>query len=392
MHVSRICSDLVKIRSENPPGKTDGAIEYIRAFLEGIGIPSEVYGNGNGLDNLVAAQPGAPLLFAGHVDVVPALDQAWKRPPFSGEIAEGFVWGRGSTDMKGGCAAILAACQRAADAGQEIPTSLAFVCDEEEGGVHGMQYLLAKNLLAPCDCVIAEPTPARHPTIGQKGLCRARFEFHGVPAHGSLYPAVGVSAIDEAARFLAFMPVLHDTEYPVDDAMKEILARSSEVLGQEFGIEKVREVLPNLTYNPGIIRGGEKSNVVAQYCELEIELRIPWGCSIQEVLDRMAAHAKNATMTVNESHVPSITDPSSPIVARTCREIERVYGGEVFPIVQWAASDARHLRRYGFPVLEYGPGEIACLHAVNERVPVDALEKAADVYGGLLREYASSRR
>lgn len=389
MHVSRICSDLVRIKSENPPGKTDDAIEYIRVFLEGIGITSQVYGNGDGLDNLVAVKAGAPLLFAGHVDVVPASGQGWDRPPFSGEIAEGFVWGRGATDMKGGCAAILAACQRAADAGQEIPASLAFVCDEEEGGVHGMQYLLAKSLLAPCDCVIAEPTPARHPTIGQKGLCRTRFDFHGVPAHGSLYPAVGVSAIDEAMALLAFLPRLHETEYPVDDTMKEILTRSSEVLGQEFGIAKVREVLPNLTYNPGIIMGGEKSNVVAQHCELEVELRIPWGCSIQEVLDRMSAHAKNATITVSESHVPSITDPASPLVARTCHEIEKVCGGPVFPIVQWAASDARHLRRYGFSVLEYGPGEIASLHAVNERVPVASLEKAVDVYTGLLREYSS---
>lgn len=389
MHVSRICSDLVRINSENPPGKTGDAIEYIRAFLEGLGICPQVYGNGEGLDNLVAAKAGAPLLLAGHVDVVPASGQDWDRPPFSGEIAEGFVWGRGSTDMKGGCAAILSACQSAADAGEEIPASLAFVCDEEEGGVYGMQYLLAKNLLAPCDCVIAEPTPARHPTIGQKGLCRARFEFHGVPAHGSLYPAVGVSAIEEAARFLAFMPVLHDTEYPVDDAMKEILSRSSDVLGQEFGIAKVREVLPRLTYNPGRIQGGGKSNVVAQYCELELEMRIPWGCVISEVLDRMATRAPQATITVNESHVPSITDPKCPLVVRTCREIERVYRGPVFPIVQWAASDARHLRKRGFSVLEYGPGEIASLHAVNERVPVESLEKSADVYGGLLREYTA---
>lgn len=390
MHVSRICSDLVRIRSENPPGKTDDAIEYLRAFLEGLGIRSSVYGNGQGLDNLVAVRKDCRLLFAGHVDVVPALDRFWKRPPFSGLIEEGFVWGRGATDMKGGCAAIMSACEMLVDAGKEIPTSLAFVCDEEEGGVHGMQYLLSKSLLSPCDCVIAEPTPARHPTIGQKGLCRASFVFEGVPAHGSLYPAVGVSAIMEAAAFLSFIRTLHDDEYPVDGTLKEILARSSDVLGQEFGIESVREVLPKLTYNPGIIRGGEKSNVVAQHCEFDIEMRIPWGCSITEILDRLSARANHATMTVSESNDPSITDPASPLVAITCREVERVYGGPVFPIVQWAASDARHLRKHGFSVLEYGPGEIASLHAVNERVSVKSLENATEIYCGIMKKYAET--
>lgn len=138
MHVSRICSDLVRIRGENPLGKTDDAIDYIRAFLEGLGIRSSIYGSGDGLDNLVALHKGSRLLFAGHVNVVPALDRTWKRPPFSGIIEEGFVWGRGATDMKGGCAAILSACEMLADADRGILASLAFVCDEEEGGVHGM--------------------------------------------------------------------------------------------------------------------------------------------------------------------------------------------------------------------------------------------------------------
>ena len=111
MHVSRICSDLVRIKSENPPGRTDGVIEYIRDFLDGIGIRSEVSGNGQGMENLVALRERAGLMLCGHVDVVPVLAEGWTRPPFSGAIEDGYVWGRGSTDMKGGCAAILSACK-----------------------------------------------------------------------------------------------------------------------------------------------------------------------------------------------------------------------------------------------------------------------------------------
>ncbi len=83
-----------------------------------------------------------------------------------------------------------------------------------------------------------------------------------------------------------------------------------------------------------------------------------------------------------------MTDPSCRLVTVTCHEVERVHGGPVFPIVQWAASDARHLRLCGFNVIEYGPGEISTLHAVNERVKIDDLKKASAVYAGIMTAYA----
>ena len=91
---------------------------------------------------------------------------------------------------------------------------------------------------------------------------------------------------------------------------------------------------------------------------------------------------------MQETHDPSMTDPASTLVAITCNEVRKVWGGSVFPIVQWAASDARHLRLHGFNVLEYGPGEITSLHAVNERVTIESLEKAALVYQGVMERYA----
>lgn len=388
MHVSRICSDLVKIRSENPPGTTAEVIDYIQGFLDGIGVRSTRIGPGGGMENLVALQEHAPLMFCGHVDVVPALDTGWSRLPFSGDIAEGYVWGRGSTDMKGGCAAILSACKTLLDNGEEMPASIAFVCDEEIGGENGTRYLLAKKALPPCDCIIAEPTPALHPSIGQKGLCRLTIGFSGEPAHGSLYPAVGRSAIMEAAAFLSWVKTLYDKEYPVDATLTDLIGRSSEVLGSQFHIAGVSDVLKRLTFNPGIIRGGEKDNIVAQHCDLDLEMRVPWGCIIPDLLADITVHAKKGTITTNECFQPSITDPASRIVAVTCSEVGRVYGKIASPIVQWAASDARHLRKSGFSVIEYGPGEISSLHAANERVSVESLEKAVGIYCGVMRRYA----
>ena len=159
---------------------------------------STVTDAGGGRCNLVTRGQKKPLLFCGHVDVVPALDEGWTHPPYSGIIEDGYVWGRGATDMKGGCAAILAACDMLVQESFELPATLAFVCDEETGGDSGIRHLIAHDLISPCDCLIAEPSPARHPCIGQKGLCRLDLKFAGTPGHGSLYPTIGVSAIMEA--------------------------------------------------------------------------------------------------------------------------------------------------------------------------------------------------
>jgi succinyl-diaminopimelate desuccinylase len=388
MEISRICSELVRIRSENPPGKTAEIIEYIRTFLDNLGIGSKITRSRAGFNNLITTGTGSRLLFCGHVDVVPALDKGWTYPPFSGTIRDDFVWGRGATDMKGGCASLLAACNLQVDLGKETTSTCAFVCDEETGGQHGIRYLLAKKMIKPTDCLIAEPSPIRHPCIGQKGLCRLEMKFNGTPAHGSLYPAVGVSAVMEALSLLEYVKALHDREYPSDERLKEIIDRSSRVLEEEFKIHNVSEVLKKLMYNPGVIKGGEKSNVVAQHCDLDLELRVPWGCSIPELVEEITSHAPYGKIIAQTTHDPSITDPSCRLVKVTCNEVERVYGGTVFPIVQWAASDARHLRLCGFNVIEYGPGEISTLHAVNERVSIDNLNKASAVYAGIMSAYS----
>jgi succinyl-diaminopimelate desuccinylase len=216
---------------------------------------------------------------------------------------------------------------------------------------------------------------------------RLDMQFTGQPGHGSLYPAVGVSAIMEVMNFLEYVKTLHAREYPVDEHLREIIARSSGVLSQEFHIHDVSEILKRLTFNPGTIAGGEKSNVVAQQCKLELEFRIPWGCRIPDLIAEISAHAKNGKILSQESHEPSITSPDCPLVRHTCDAIAAVCGGPAFPIVQWAASDARHLRKCGFRVIEYGPGELPLLHAIDEKVRIQSLENAALVYERVMHQY-----
>ena len=198
---------------------------------------------------------------------------------------------------------------------------------------------------------------------------------------------MGVSAIMEALSFLQYVNRLHEKEFPVDDQLKEIIRHSSEAFSKEFTINNGEDILQRLMFNPGVISGGEKANIVAQHCDLGLELRIPWGCDIPNLVADLKAHAPNGTVTSETINEPSLTSPGCDFVSIVCENVQNVYGGDIFPIVQWAASDARHLRCAGFNVIEYGPGELSTLHAVNERVSIASLEHASEIYQGIMKAY-----
>jgi succinyl-diaminopimelate desuccinylase len=384
MDVALLASDLVKINSENPPGNTEEIIEYISGFLDDLGVKSEVLVNRGGRANLVGEQKAGGLLLCGHVDVVPAVPDEWDYPPCSGKIADGFLYGRGSTDMKGGCAALLSAYKDLLDKGIENNAGFLFVCDEETSGTYGICSILKKKRILPCNVLLAEPTPALYPTIGEKGLCRLSMSFLGEPGHGSLYPVAGVSAIMEAYRTIRHLDELSGREYHAGGESDQIVGASCTILAEILDMPGAEKIFKRIMYNPGKISGGEKSNVVAEHCSLELDIRVPWGCSIPNLIDDIARHSPRARVNLVTASDPSLTPADCPLVAATCREIEKVYGKPSYPIVQWAASDARFLRAEGFRVVEYGPGELMLLHARNERVSVGSLEKVRDIYRGII--------
>jgi len=393
MKVARLCSELVKINSENPPGDTRDVISYLRECTDSLGLRTRLVRNRGGKYNLLSKEIAGDLLFLGHVDVVPALAEGWDRDPNSGAITGGRVYGRGATDMKGGCAAILAACGEVLAAGGKVPADLAFVCDEETSGTLGIRSLLARRLLLPCDCIIAEPTLPLSPNIGQKGLMRVRLTFSGEAGHGSLYPVQGKSAVMEAFSFLGFLQELHGRTYePSDPEIAEIIRESAAILREVLGMEEAGVVLSHIMFNPGRIEGGEKANIVAQRCVAEIDLRLPWGADPDLILEEIRLNARQAKVEVGNVSGPTISAPNSRLVTRILEEIGKVHQKAARPIVQWAASDARYLRKEGFPVVEYGPGEIHTLHAVNEYTTVSSLENAVKVYRGMMEQYALDER
>lgn len=387
MDVARLASSLVRIRSENPPGSTADVVAFIGEFLDSLGVKSRIISHPGGRENLVTTGAGSRLLLCGHVDVVPAIPDDWTHDPWSGEVADGYVWGRGATDMKGGCAALLTAYRESLDSGVEPDVQFAFVCDEETGGEYGIRSLLAQDLLGPRECLIAEPTPETSPAVGQKGLYRIDLSFRGRPGHSSLYPLVGKSAVMAAFDLIGYLREVHARPFPVGEDLQPLIDQSARVFSEVFGIAGGDDILTRVMFNPGRIEGGEKANIVAEQCRMELDIRVPWGCSLEGLRRGIAEHAPDAVIRETDVAEPTLTSPNARIVRTVSREVERVYG-KVTPFLQWAASDAKYLRDVGFDVVEYGPGEIPTLHAVDERVRVGQLEKAVDVYQGVIRAYS----
>ncbi|ADN36038.1 acetylornithine deacetylase or succinyl-diaminopimelate desuccinylase [Methanolacinia petrolearia DSM 11571] len=385
--VVKLCSELVRIDSENPPGDTSAVIDYIQNIFENFDIPFLRTDLPGGKSNIQTVLQNRPLLLLGHVDVVPAMPDGWEYDPFSGKIVDGYIFGRGTADMKGGCAAIITAFIDKWLENRDIPANLCFVCDEESGGPSGTRHLIREGLLQPCDCLIAECTPSLHPSIGQKGILRMRIEFNGEPGHGSLYPEVGVSSIEKALEFVCHVREINRRTYPVSEEFDCIIKESGKIIGKATGISSVENILKKVTYNPGIIRGGERVNIVAQKCCLELEMRIPWGCSPEELLEELGSICTSDRITAKEFSWPTYTDENSDIVRIALENIQKVYKDTPSPFVQWAATDARFLRKNGFNVIEYGPGEINTLHGVNEAVSIEELKKSVEVYKGIIQYY-----
>jgi len=251
-----------------------------------------------------------------------------------------------------------------------------------------MQYLLAKKYISPRDCLIAEPSPYSSPMIGEKGLLRLDVTFHGEPGHSSLYPVVGKSAIVKACSFQQFIESFHHQEFPVDTDIKDAITRASESLSQQAGIspEHAHRILRHVMYNPGVIQGGERVNVVAQRCTSEIDMRIPWGCNPHHILKRIREKFPDADIVVDEIANASFTPPCR-LLRETCRAIEEVYHEPAIPCVTWAATDARYLREAGVKVIEYGPGDLARLHAINERVAISQLKKSCEIFSHIILSY-----
>ena len=198
-----LLQDLIRFDTTNPPGNEKACIVHIQGLLTHVGCETLMLGRSSTRPNLIARLHGRgqapPLLLHGHVDVVPAQGQPWQRPPIDAEIADGYVWGRGALDMKGGVAMMLTAFLRLKAEGIAPPGDviLALVSDEEAGGEFGTKYLVENHREQFKDIryAIGEfggfsfpiAGPRFYPImVAEKQICVLRATIRGTGGHGAL--------------------------------------------------------------------------------------------------------------------------------------------------------------------------------------------------------------
>ncbi len=385
-----MCSDLLKIPSENPLGDTTAISEFIENYLSKNGIESVKYEPDAKRYDLVAkigSEHGKKLVYCGHSDTVPVGDQSqWTFDPFSGAVREGLLLGRGASDMKGGLAGIIftLAILKRYEIQLDGELTLAVVPDEESGGEFGVPWLLNEGLIKGDGCLIAEPSSPLNPTIGQKGACWFRLTVFGVPGHGSLAPFVGENAIVDTIAAIERIRTVTSLKIETPEDVKELLSVSNQYLLEKEPRE-TKGVFEKITCNIGTIHGGTSSNVVADKCVVEIDCRLPFGITNAETMDYITAeldklHIQYSIESFGFKSSANFTAAEDPICQAIVENIKYVAQEEAYGVLQWACSDARHFREHQIPVLQYGPAELATIHGFDEKVKVADLVQCAKVY------------
>ena len=370
--------ELVRVDSRNPSlvtgGPGEGAVARILAsVLETWGMKVELHEVADGRPNVIAhaGKPGGrSLMFNGHLDVVGV--DGMVHAPWDAEERSGSIYGRGSSDMKAGVAAMCAAAARvAADLDGEVV--VAAVVDEEYESM-GTRALVESGVRADA-AIVTEPTrlaimPAH------LGFVWVDVTTHGRAAHGSRWD-LGVDAIRHAGLVLA----------ELDRMDSEILTKRGHPL------------LGRPSVHASLIEGGTGMSTYPDRCTMRIERRtIPGGGAEQvrgemEELWRRAAKGRSnfrAEVTVTFAQAPSDVGIDAPIVTaltnalRSCGESPRVEG-----MTAW--TDAAILNAAGIPAICFGPGDITLAHAAEEYVSMDEIERATKVLAQLAHQWCGGR-
>jgi acetylornithine deacetylase/succinyl-diaminopimelate desuccinylase-like protein len=424
-----LLQQLIRFDTTNPPGNEAECIGYLRGLLEHAGCEVQLYAKEPARPNLISRLSGrgdrAPILLQGHVDVVTTSGQDWTRPPFGGELVDGFVWGRGALDMKGGVAMMVSAFLRAARERTELPGDviLCVLADEENGGDYGAKFLVEEHAhvfdgvqwsLGEFGGFTLELGGKRlYPIqVAEKQICWLRARVPGRAGHGAMVQRGGT--MSRLAKFLGDLdrnrlPV-HVT--PPARAMIEGMAnaagrpqrdillallkprltdRALPLLGER---SKPTEALLRNTVNATIVRAGEKVNVVPAYVDVELDARALPGFGPDDVIAEVQA-AVGADIELElvryDAGPPAPRLDQFERLADIIRELEP--GAIPVPMLQAGVTDARFfaqlgIQNYGFLPLQL-PGDfrfMGLIHAADERVPADAVEFGAEaVFRALTR-------
>lgn len=427
-----LLQNLIRFDTTNPPGNETACINYIAGLCESLGIETQIYAKDPSRPNLVARIKGngsaSPFLLYGHVDVVSTANQDWSHPPFSGDLIDGVIWGRGALDMKGGVAMMTAAFLKAKAENIDLPGDviLCVLSDEEAGGDYGAKFMIEEHADIFEDVKYAIGEFGGFPMyIGgkkffaiqtaEKSICWTKVTFRGPAGHGSMPRRSPVNATYKLAKALEALNT-HRLPVHVTPAAEHMINAIADGLGGDMGnmlrqmlvAEHTDAVIDELgdlgrrfdailhnTASPNIVQGGDKINVIPGQMELQIDMRTVPGFNpeqaIQEVRDLIGewGEVELVRHSAGSGHLDmGMFDTMAEIL------LDGQDNAHVFPLLISGGTDGRFFTELDIQTYGYLPMDLPedfnfllTVHAADERLPAEAMHFGTDKIFTVLQRF-----
>ena len=416
MTPAELLQELIRFDTTNPPGAERVCVERIGALLSEEGIEWQAYAARPERPNLVARLPGGPgpgLVLQGHVDVVTTVNQRWTRPPFGGELVDGWIWGRGALDMKNGVAMMVSAFLRAKREATRLPGDLLLVvlADEEAGGMEGAAWLTDNHpeLFTGVRHTIGEGGGYSslmggirfYPImVSEKRGCQLQLTFQGPGGHGSLPMRGGAMA-----KLGEVLGALNRTRLPIhltEPVRLQLEGMRDRFLGEraalfnrllepghadealdELGAEgRSLDAALHNTVNATIVEGGLKINVIPSEVHLSLDGRLLPGQGPEDMIRELRAIVGEEPEIEVVKLGPAQPEPDLrgfQVLADIIRELDP--DGVPLPYLVSGGTDGRHFAKLGISTYGFTPVTLPAgfdawttIHDADERIPAAALD------------------
>ena len=419
MHESDSAADLlrefIRIDTTNPPGNEEDAVRFLDECLDKEGILTEVFQvapkRANLLARITGKSKGKPIILLSHIDVVPAKADEWEVPPFSGEVRDGFIYGRGAIDMKSQAICQLLAFARLQKDGVKPERDIIYLatCDEEVGGQYGVEYMLknvdelrsASFVLSEGGCIIDEGGCLHaQVSVAEKKLSQFTIRAKGTGGHGSMPHS---DSANEKVLRAANAIISHQWPFKqtsiVSTYLNGILKNEK---GKGFVFNNLKQALKNKqfrsfvsdnpvynallrnTVTPTILEGGEKVNVIPAESSISFDARLLPTQSHDHFFKKIEKLAGKDVKVV-----PIGTGKSDPLTSGyntqyfkgIKKAVTNLIGPiPVLPFLTTGATDLRYFRNLGIPAYGFFPitltnEELFRMHGKNERISIVALKQ-----------------
>ena len=412
--VTELLQELLRANTVNPPGNEIRGAQVLRDYFQRSGIECELYAREPDRPNVVArlhGGDGPSLAFLSHTDTVLADPAEWDRDPWSGDLVDGEVWGRGALDMKGQAAASAVAFASLRREGFSPSGDLVFisVADEEVGTGYGLSWLVeAHPEAARCDYAVNEGggerlvlngNPVYLCATAEKMSAPFKLRVHGRSGHASM-PGIADNALVKAARYVEALGAYEPPRRLIPEARGFLEAVLGEAPPLEEALDRARALHPtvaalvepmlSLTLAPTMIDASHQRNVIPALCEVTVDCRLlpEQTPADAEPLIRAALGEGDYEIEWTEATGGTRSELRTPLWDAIAGFVDVIEpGGRIAPIACPGFTDSHYLREafgtvaYGFFPIKAMDAEFATklVHSANERIAVDDLELGVDM-------------